>query len=63
MSGQLSFEGVTGVVETGLTDATLTIVATANSNINVYAVYDSGQWKIKVSDTTYTGLIYYTVEE
>ena len=62
MSGVVYFDGTVSSMATGLTSSGLTIIITAVDNVNAWASYDSGQWKINISDSEYKGNVYYIFE-
>ena len=62
MSGTVYFDGTVSSMPTGLTSSGLTIIITAKDNVNAWASYDGGEWKINVSDSEYKGNVYYIFE-
>lgn len=62
MSGVVYFDGTVSSMPTGLTSSGLTIIITAKDNVNAWASYDTGEWKINVSDSEYKGNVYYIFE-
>ena len=62
MTGVAYFDGSISSMATGLTSPGLTIIITAANNVNAWATYDSGEWKINVSDSGYKGNVYYIFE-
>ena len=62
MSGVVYFDGTVSSKPTGLTSSGLTIIITAKDNVNAWASYDTGEWKINVSDSEYKGNVYYIFE-
>lgn len=62
MTGVLYFDGTNPSIPTGLTNSGLTIIITSSDNVNAWASYDSGEWKINVSESEYKGNVYYIFE-
>tara|TARA_B100000925_G_scaffold285416_1_gene261701 strand:+ start:834 stop:1022 length:189 start_codon:yes stop_codon:yes gene_type:complete len=62
MTGVVYFDGNVSSMPTGLTSSGLTIIITTVDNVNAWASYDSGEWKINVSDSEYKGNVYYIFE-
>ena len=61
-SGSVEFDGSSGVAPTTFTNAGARIVVTANGNVIAWALFDSGIWKIYVSDSTFSGKVYYSID-
>ena len=58
MSGIVYFDGGVSSMPTGLTNSGLTIIITAADNVNAFASYDNGEWKINISNSEYKGNVY-----
>ena len=62
MTGTVYFDGTVSSIGTGLISSGLTIIITAADNVNAWASYIGGEWKINVSDSEYKGNVYYIFE-
>lgn len=62
MRGSILFDGSTNVIaipEIG--DGTEKLIVSASQNVNVWVSYNSG-WYIHVSDSSFIGKVYYSIQ-